>query len=331
MSKETEIFVIYEEGHKAHQTRKTDPCEGDERVEVLREALEKSDLGIIWKKPKVYERPLILRTHSQRMIEALKRYSALAEQGDHIFTSFYKDLLYSTPITYGTFKQALISASCSIEAAEVIRKGSTKLAFSLSRPPGHHAGREFYHGFCFINNAALAARNLKEKAGKVAILDFDIHHPDGTQDIFYNTGEVLLVSLHADPNLVFPYTGFQGEQGEGEGKGMIVNIPLEVGISAKGYKRKFDEAIKVITDYNPDAMIIEAGFDGHSADFPPGGKSLTELSEEDFSYIGDKIGSLDVPCCVILEGGYNLKYLPNSFLNFFCSLESRLIKGRKTI
>lgn len=331
MSRETEIFVIYDERHKTHQTRKIDPCEVSERVEAVKKALIKSGLEIIWKRPEIYEHPLILRTHSQKMIEALKRYSALAEPGDQIFTRFCRDFAYSTPITHGTFEQALISASCSIEAAEVIKNGSTKLAFSLSRPPGHHAGRDFYHGFCFLNNATLSARNLKEKAGKVAILDFDIHHPDGTQDIFYETGEVLLVSLHADPNLVFPHTGFPNESGEGKGKGMIVNIPLDVGISVAGYKRRFDEAIKVIADYNPDAMVVEAGFDGHNADFPPGGKSLTELSDEDFGYIGDKIGSLNIPCCVILEGGYNLEHLPNSFLNFFCTLKNRLIKGRKTI
>lgn len=330
MLKESRTFVVYDERHKNHQTRKSDPCEVSERIEAVKEALINSGLEIVWRKPEVYEHPLILKTHSKKMIEALRKYSILAELGDQIFTRFCRDFTYSTPITRGTFGQAIISACCNIEAAGLIKTKTAKLTLSLSRPPGHHAGYDFYHGFCFFNNSALAARNLREKARKVAILDFDIHHCDGTQDIFYRTGEVLVISLHANPNLIFPHTGFVEEQGEGLGKGMIVNMPLEVGISAGKYKKRFDDAIKILDDFNPDALVLEAGFDGHRADFPPGGQPLTELSDEDFGYLGDRIGLLDIPTCVVFGGGYNLEHLPNSVLEFFTALENRLIKGRKT-
>lgn len=331
MLKEAKTIIVYDERHKNHQTRKIDPCEVGERIEAVRETLIKSGIEMAWRKPEVYEHPLVFLTHSQEMIDALRKYSSLLEPGDQIFTRFCRDFAYSTPITRGTFDQAMISACCSIEAAEMIKSKAAKLTLSLSRPPGHHAGYDFYHGFCFFNNSALAARNLRQEAGKVAILDFDIHHPDGTQDIFYKTGEVLLVSLHADPNLVFPNTGFEKEQGEEKGKGMIVNIPLEVGISARTYKRRFDEAIKLLDAYRPDALVVEAGFDGHMTDFPPGGKPLTELSDEDFGYIGERVGSLDIPTCIVFGGGYNLKHLSNSAIAFFAALENRLIGGRKIL
>lgn len=331
MLKETRTFVLYDERHKNHQTRKSDPCEVSERIETAREALIRSGIEIAWRKPEVCEHPLVFLTHSREMIDALRKYSSLAEPDDQIFTRFCRDFTYSTPITRGTFNQAMISACCSIEAAELIKTKTAKLTLSLSRPPGHHAGHDFYHGFCFFNNSALAARNLREKAEKVAILDFDIHHCDGTQDIFYRTGEVLVISLHADPNLIFPHTGFAEDQGEELGKGMIVNIPLEVGISAGEYKKRFNGAIKILDDFRPDALVVEAGFDGHKTDFPPGGQPLTELSDEDFGHLGERIGSLDIPCCVVFGGGYNISHLPNSVLAFFTALENRLIKGRKTL
>lgn len=331
MIKEADTAIVYHEGHNLHQTRPVDPCETGERVELIKAALESSGTGMSWVTPKVTEDPLIRETHDRNMLKALKSYSEMAVVGDRIFTSFCHDSTFSTPITRGTYDQAVLSASCSLTASEMIRNKQALLTFSLSRPPGHHAGRDFYHGFCFINNGALAVRNLRQNPCKVAILDFDVHHCNGTQDIFYNTGEALVVSLHADPNQVFPNTGFANECGEGKGRGLIANLPFEVGISATRYLERLNEAIKLLSDYHPDVLVVEAGFDAHRADHAPGGSSLTELSEDSYGAIGSQIGSLDIPCCVILEGGYALKYLPDSFMAFFTALEQRLVKGRRSL
>lgn len=331
MSPEVKTYIVYDERHKNHMVRTVDPCESSERVEAVKDALLNSGLEIALKTPDITYHPLVYMTHSPLMIDDLKKYSDIAEPGDQIYTRFCRDDSHSTPIQKGTFDQAMIAACSSIEAAELIKSCKAKLAFSLSRPPGHHAGYDFYHGFCYLNNAALAARNLLQVAKRVALIDFDIHHGDGTQNIFYKSGEVLFVSLHADPTIIFPMTGFANETGEGKGKGLVMNLPLDVGISASNYKMKFDIAIKTIEDYNPDVLVVDAGFDGHMADFPPGGEPLTQLTDMDYEYLGQKIGSLDVPSCVILEGGYNLNHLPDSVLHFFSSLNKRLIKGRKNI
>jgi len=333
MAIERKTVIFYDERHISHQTRKEDPCEIGERVELIKSVIENSNLDVIWCKPKVREPQVIYKTHLPAMLDSLKRYSGFAEPGDEIFTRYYAvgDSFRSTPITRGTYEQALLAACSAIDAGNMINNQVTKLTFSLSRPPGHHAGREFYHGFCFMNNAALAARTIRAKDQKVAILDFDIHHGDGTQDIFYNTGEVLFISLHVNPNFISSHTGFPNEQGEGKSKGMIVNMPLEAGISVGAYRKRFDEAINLLGNYKPNAIVVSAGFDAHKNDFPPGGESLTQLSDEDFGYLGEKLGTLDIPTCVVLEGGYNLKHLSDSVLAFLTSLEKRLIKRRKTL
>lgn len=330
MTAEAKAHVSYNPDHQTHSTRPIDPCEVSERVELIREALLASNISFDLVTPKFSDHPLIHMTHSEQMLETLKKFSSLAQPGDEIFTQFCADNSYSTPISRGTYEQALIAACASISASDSIKSGDTLLSFSLSRPPGHHAGYNFYHGFCFINNAAVAAKNLLEVSRKVAILDFDIHHPDGTQDIFYSSGDLLLLSLHSDPSTVFPMTGYANEQGEGKGKGLIVNIPLEIGISASAYKNSFKRAMGIIDDYNPDALVVSAGFDGHKEDYPPGGTKLTQLEVDDFGHLGHELGSLKVPACVVLEGGYNLDYLSQSVLVFFTSLNETLVKGKKT-
>lgn len=330
MEIEHDVFIVYDEKHAQHKTRKDDPCEIAERVDLVKNALLGSGLNIKVEAPNIYEHPLIKETHSPEMIELLQRYSDLLKVGDEAFTKFCSDSAYSTPILKGTYDQAVLAASNSIHSSELLIQKKTKLAFSLSRPPGHHAGYDFYHGFCFINNAALAARNLRNAGAKVAVLDFDIHHGDGTQDIFFNSGEALFVSVHADPSVAFPFTGFPEEIGEGLGKGLIVNIPVDIGVSTDRYKEKFGRAIKTIDSYNPDVLVVSAGFDGHEEDHPPGRTPLAGLTADDYGYLGYKIGGLNIPSSVVFEGGYNLEHLPDSVNNFINSLNKSLVRGIKT-
>jgi acetoin utilization deacetylase AcuC-like enzyme len=201
--------------------------------------------------------------------------------------------------------------------------GDKKLTISMSRPPGHHAGREFYHGFCYFNNSAVAAQEILKSGKKVAILDIDVHHGDGVQDIFYDHPSVLYVSLHADPNEVFPNTGHLEEQGTQNAMGTTLNLPFPIGVSVDDYFGLLDIAENRIYEFKPDFLIIEAGFDGHVNEFPDL-PPLTQLDDIEYGKIGQTIGNLNIPSLVIMGGGYNHEVTPNAFLEFIKGLESGL-------
>lgn len=254
------------------------------------------------------------KVHSNEMIEAIRQASLSCEKDQIKTTSF--DLEQSAsyaPIDHETYYSALHSVDSALKAAEAIRTGK-KLAFSLSRPPGHHAGRDFYHGFCYFNNAAVAASLLNEDKNKIAILDIDVHHGDGTQNIFYEDPDVFYVSLHADPARVLPHTGMLSEKGKGAGYGSTLNLPFDIGISAEGYKKLLESAKESILKFKPSYLVLSAGFDTHKEEFknlPP----LTLLETADYFDLGKIVHDIDIPICVILEGGYNTNVLGDAFIN----------------
>jgi acetoin utilization deacetylase AcuC-like enzyme len=259
---------------------------------------------------------IIAKAHSTEMIEAIAQASIEATNEQPLKTRFDKGAeSNSTAIYPGTFEQALMSAECAVSAADALTSGQTDLAITVSRPPGHHAGREFYHGFCYFNLAAVAAEAMKEKGKKVAILDFDVHHGDGTQDIFYDDPNVLYISLHADPNLVLPGTGYAHETGSDSANGTTVNYPFPIGVDRDTYMQLLTDANQHVQDFKPDYLIIEAGFDGHKDEFvnlPP----ITQLGDTEYREIGDKIGALKIPSLVIFGGGYNQDITANAFLSY---------------
>ena len=205
-----------------------------------------------------------------------------------------------TPLTAGTWIAAKTGADCAVNAAHALRLGE-RATFALTRPPGHHAGADYFGGYCFLNNAALAAQHLLDDgAARVAILDLDYHHGNGTQSIFYDRNDVLFVSLHGDPRTEYPfYLGHADETGAWEGTGYTMNLPLPAGASSAQWFAALETACLKIASYAPDALVVSLGVD--AADGEPG--SRFGLSASDFLRIGERLAFLNLPTAFMFEGG----------------------------
>lgn len=206
-----------------------------------------------------------------------------------------------TPLNAMTLEAASWSAACAREAAVALRRQQLPLVYSLSRPPGHHATRKLFGGYSYFNNAAIAARYLR-RHGRVAILDIDFHHGNGTQRIFYRDPKVLFVSIHGDPRDYYPYfSGYSNECGAGQGEGFNLNLPLPGHCDGPSYMEVLDRhAIPTIQNFGPDYLVISAGHDTYAQD-PVGHFAL---EEPDFFELGERLGRLGLPTLVVQEGGY---------------------------
>jgi len=227
--------------------------------------------------------------------------------------SFHGQLgYYSTdtnaPIVSGTFAACVDAAHCALSAADAVLQGD-RAAFSMARPPGHHAGRDYSGGFCFLNNAAIAATWLG-KSHRVAILDIDFHAGNGTQDIFYGSDAVLTVSIHGDPLDFYPsFMGHADECGVGAGEGFHLNLPLPPGTDDRQYLLALSTAIKKIQAFAPSALVVSAGMDILASD-PLGAFKVTLPG---ISKIGAAIAQLKLPTVICMEGGYNHDALGEGF------------------
>ena len=206
----------------------------------------------------------------------------------------------TTPLTAGTWIAAKTGADCAINAAHALRLGE-RGTFALTRPPGHHAGADYCGGFCFLNNAALAAQHLLDDGlQRVAILDIDYHHGNGTQDIFYHRKDVLFASIHADPRTDYPYyAGHADETGAGAGLGCNLNVPLPRDTSAAQWFLALETACVKMAGFSPQALVVSLGVDGFSGD----PRSHFGLASGDFLRIGERIGFLGLPTVFVFEGG----------------------------
>jgi acetoin utilization deacetylase AcuC-like enzyme len=217
----------------------------------------------------------------------------------------------SACIVEGTYSAALASADCALSAAEAVANGGQN-AFALCRPPGHHAGKDYAGGYCFVNNASVAANWLSSR-GKVAVLDVDYHCGNGTQDIFYERSDVLTISIHADPAFEYPYyAGYAGETGIGAGLGFHKNFPLEKGTDDGRYLSVLEEALRSIHKYEPSYLIVPAGMDIYADD--PLGK--IRVTTEGIREIGKRISALRLPTVIVMEGGYNNEALGKNITGF---------------
>jgi acetoin utilization deacetylase AcuC-like enzyme len=217
----------------------------------------------------------------------------------------------SACIVEGTYAAALVSANCALTAAQAVGDGE-HVAFALCRPPGHHAGKDYAGGYCFINNASVAANWLSSR-GRVAVLDVDYHCGNGTQDIFYDRDDVLTISLHADPDFEYPsYMGFADERGEGKGFGFHRNFPLPAGTDDESYLQSLNEALQLIVEFKPAYLIVSAGMDIYADD--PLGK--IKVSTEGIGRIAQKIAALNLPTVIVMEGGYNNEVLGVNMVEF---------------
>lgn len=218
----------------------------------------------------------------------------------------------SVPIGPHTWLSARESCNTAIAAADAVRSGE-RLAYALCRPSGHHARADRASGFCYVNNTAAAAQRLRSTFNRVAILDVDAHHGDGTQQIFYARGDVLTVSIHANPINYYPFfTGYTSEQGIGAGEGYNVNLPLAHGSGADAMHAAVDRACERIRAFHADAVVIALGFDAHARD-PIG---VLTLQAEDFGGIGTRVKGLGLPTVIVQEGGYAVDALADCLTAF---------------
>ena len=224
-----------------------------------------------------------------------------------------------TPITTGTWIAAKTGADCAVNAAHALRLGE-RATFALTRPPGHHAGADFFGGGCFLNNAALAAQHLLDDgARRVAILDLDAHHGNGTQSIFYRRDDVLFVSLHADPRNAFPfYLGHADESGADAGLGYNMNLPMPAGSTAASWFAALETACLRVSGYAPDALVVSLGVGAFCGEPQP----HFALQCADFLRIGERISYLGLPTAFIFEGGSAVKEIGINVVNLLEGFET---------
>ena len=206
-----------------------------------------------------------------------------------------------SPLSAGTWIAAKAGADAAASAAARLAAGE-RSAFCATRPPGHHAGPDFMGGYCFLNNAAVAAQALRERGcARVAILDVDYHHGNGTQAIFYARSDVLVVSLHGDPRTEYPfYSGHADETGAGQGQGFNLNLPMPARTTPQNWFAALEVACAGVQRHRPDALVVSLGLDT----FVDDPISKFGLLADDFSKLGARLRQLDLPTVFILEGGY---------------------------
>jgi acetoin utilization deacetylase AcuC-like enzyme len=211
-----------------------------------------------------------------------------------------------TPVNSATYEAARGSAMAALTAASHVRRGE-RVSYALCRPPGHHAERARMGGYCYFNNAAIAAEYLSTR-GSVCVLDIDVHHANGTQHIFYDRKDVLVVSIHGDPDSLFPYfSGRAEEKGIAAGIGYTINFPLPLHTSDDVYDETLRAALARIVEFNPQYLVVSVGYDAHIDD--PIGRF--DLSTAYYARMASAIAALDIPTVLIQEGGYNTKMLGN--------------------
>ena len=223
-----------------------------------------------------------------------------------------------SPMVAGTWAAAKAGADAVVSAAALVSQGERSV-FCATRPPGHHAGADFMGGYCFLNNAAIAAQALRNQGcRKVAILDVDYHHGNGTQSIFYDRADVLFVSLHGDPRTEYPfYLGYADETGDGAGSDFNLNLPLPAGSSTDTWFAALKVACASIERYQPDALVVSLGLDTFAGD----PISTFALQSDDFTRLGQQLGQLGLPTVFVLEGGYAAQELGVNAANVMDAFE----------
>lgn len=329
------MHIFHNPVHSKHDGRqemfrgKLVPChETPARLEYVLDALRQRGIGAL-QTPAAPDMALIRRVHHPRYVDFLQRawvdWIALdpANADLDILPSvwpvrgFRHDIspanfaarvgLFSfdsgSPLTAGTWEAATFGAACAIDAARAVSAtGGPRAAMALTRPPGHHAGADFFGGYCFLNNAALAAQALRDAgAERVAVLDIDYHHGNGTQSIFYERDDVLTVSLHGDPTTEYPFfLGYADESGQGAGAGCNLNLPLAAGTDFATWTQALDQGLAAVRAFKADAVVIALGVDTYEGD----PISKFTLRSADYFQVGARLAQLGLPAVFTMEGGY---------------------------
>lgn len=323
------IPLVVNAQHDIHHVRERGYVEAPVRIPTILRALEGTQL-FERIEPRHFADRHLVAVHDSRLVDYLRRACMLVGPGRSAYPYVFpirnatrppKDLPLRagyycidtfTPINGNAYLAARRAVDCTLTAAERLVEGQ-QLAYALVRPPGHHAERRAFGGFCYLNNTAVAA-NYLSRYGRVAVLDIDYHHGNGTQDIFYQRSDVLTLSIHGHPRFTYPYfSGFHEEQGQGVGLGYNLNLPLPEGASPSQYRETLARALTRISRFQPTFLVVAAGFDTAAGD-PTGSWGLRA---KDFSSIGRAIGALGLPSLIVQEGGYRIRVLGGNAKSFF--------------
>ncbi len=328
------IVLVVNDQHAIHHVREKGYVESPVRIGTILKQLGRTDLfdNI---PPRHFPEKHIKKLHSPEYVDYLKKACASLEPGETIYPYVFpirnisrppKDLAVRsgyycvdtfTPVSHNAYLAARRASDCALTAAREVLRGK-RLAYALVRPPGHHAERRSFGGFCYFDSAAIAAEYLSEH-GKVAILDIDYHHGNGHQDIFYERAEVLTVSIHGHPQFAYPYfSGFEDETGAGAGQGYNVNMCLPETLDGLQYREALQRALRRVARFQPRFLVVSLGLDTAKGD-PTG---TWTLLADDFEANGRMIGALRLPTLVVQEGGYSNRVLGINARHFFIGLWS---------
>lgn len=331
-SPDRRIALVVNEQHAIHHVQERGYVESPVRIRSIMRELMKTDM-FDQVRPLHFSENHIRRIHNNQFIDYFKKVCENLPPGKSVYPYVFpirnaarppKELSVRagyfcidtfTPLNGNAYQAAVGSVDCSLTASKKILEGY-RIAYALVRPPGHHAERNVFGGFCYFNSAAIAA-NYLGRFGRVAVLDVDYHHGNGTQEIFYNRQDVLTVSIHGHPNFAFPYfSGFEDERGTGDGEGFNINFPLPEQVGGEQYREVLGKALRRIARYRPHFLVISLGLDTARGD-PTG---TWALKARDFEVNGRMIGALRLPTLVVQEGGYDSRVLGTNARNFFVGL-----------
>ncbi|WP_018152370.1 histone deacetylase family protein [Leeia oryzae] len=343
------MLSIYSDTHRLHHGQaelmdgKLQPCfEMPSRADMVLERVKKVGLGDV-RGPDEFGKSPLLRVHSAAYVQFLEtawaQWSALGRthdalplvwpvrglRTDRIPTDIDGQLGYfamdaGVPITAGTWEAIRQSANVALTAMQAMVNGEQS-AFALCRPPGHHAAADYMGGYCYLNNVAIAAQGFLDRgAKKVAILDVDYHHGNGTQSIFYDRSDVMFVSIHGDPLVEYPhFLGFADEYGAGPGFGFNHNYPLPHGSDWKVYEAALADSVRKLKVYAPDVLLISLGVDTFKDD----PISQFKLENDDYLKMGQYIKDIGCPTLFVMEGGYAVEDIGINAVNVLLGYEGR--------
>jgi acetoin utilization deacetylase AcuC-like enzyme/GNAT superfamily N-acetyltransferase len=326
------IALVINDQHHIHHVREQGYVESPVRIKSILKELDRMSI-FDRLQPHQFQERHIRAVHDSKLVDYLRRMCRLVEPNQSVYPYVFpirnaarppKELPVRagyfcidtfTPLNRNAYQAAHRAVECAMTAAETLFHGY-RLAYALVRPPGHHAERRVFGGFCYFNSGAVAAHHLSEY-GRVAVLDIDYHHGNGTQDIFYQRRDVLTISIHGHPSFAYPYfSGFRDETGEGEGRGFNVNYPLTERVEGPEHLRVLKKALKRIVAFKPKFLVVCLGLDTAKND-PTGSWSLMA---RDFENNGREIGALKLPTLVVQEGGYRIRSLGINARSFFTGL-----------
>jgi acetoin utilization deacetylase AcuC-like enzyme len=330
------MLIVASDAHRSHHPREpfhdagrlVDPPEIPERVDRILQTLASAGLGPP-RAPEGFGTAPILRVHTPEYLEFLEHahsrwreatgsdeaseavpYARAIRQQpyvepEHVIAQLGWYSHDSDPILAGTYDAAIGAADVTLTAWQAVADGRDRVAYALARPPGHHAALDSFAGYCYLNNVAIAAQAWADRGARVAIVDVDYHHGNGSQQIFYDRDDVLFVSLHADPSFEYPFfLGFANERGWGAGEDCNRNFPLPAGTDWAEYGPALDAALGVVRKFAPDALVVSLGVDTALED-----PDTFRLVADDYPRIGGALAGLGLPSLIVQEGGYCLDVL----------------------